>query len=62
MANDEEYLKTHPMVKRQKYDYVKDAAGNEEKVATGKEYDYDWKDIPLWTDHYSNLFKILLND
>ncbi len=62
MSNDEEYLKANPMVKRQKYKYVTDAEGNEKKVPTGEEYDYDWKDIPLWTDHYSNLFKILLND
>ncbi|MDX1963002.1 MAG: fused MFS/spermidine synthase [Pirellulales bacterium] len=24
--------------------------------------DYDWPEIPIWTDHYSNLFKILLAD
>jgi spermidine synthase len=62
MSNDEGYLKDHPMIKRTRYKYVKDAAGNEEKVDTGEKFDYDWKDIPLWTDHYSNLFKILLDD
>lgn len=62
MSNDEGYLKEQPMVKRKKYIFVKNAAGEEEKVATGEEYDYDWQNIPLWTDHYSNLFKILLKD
>ena len=62
MSNDEEYLKANPMVKRQKFKYEKDVEGNEKKIPTGEEYDYDWKDIPLWTDHYSNLFTILLKD
>lgn len=47
MSNDEEYLASHPKVTR---------------IKNGKEVDYDWPDIPLWTDHYSNLFKILLKD
>jgi hypothetical protein len=62
MSNDEGYLQQYPMVKRKKYEYVQDSKGNEQKVATGEEYDYDWKDIPLWTDHYSNLFQILLKE
>lgn len=62
MTNDEGYLKSHKMVKRQVFEFVQDAAGNEQKIPTGKEYDYDWKDIPLWTDHYSNLFQILLSE
>ncbi len=47
MSNDDDYLALHPMVKRKKQ---------------GVEIDDDWKDIPLWTDRYSNLFKILLKD
>ncbi len=47
MSNDQEYLDSHPKKTR---------------IQDGKEVDYDWKDIPLWTDHYSNLFKILLKD
>jgi spermidine synthase len=62
MSNDEGYLKSHPMVKRQKFKFVKDQQGNEEKIPTGETYDYDWPGIPLWTDHYSNLFTILLKD
>lgn len=47
ISNDQDYLASHPPVKR---------------IKEGVEVDYNWPGIPLWTDHYSNLFKILMRD
>lgn len=47
MSNDEKYLNTHPKISR---------------IEDGKPVDYNLSGIPLWTDHYSNLFDILFED
>jgi len=47
MSNDEKYLEKHPKISR---------------IEEGKAVDYNLPGIPLWTDHYSNLFDILISD
>ncbi|MGC4007233.1 MAG: fused MFS/spermidine synthase [Pirellulales bacterium] len=57
ISDDQALLDALPFTPR--YKERKNAAtGESEKYAV----DYNHHDIPLWTDHYSNLFAILLED
>ena len=57
ITNDERFLAETPMVPQ--YRESTDPSTGE-KISTA--IDRDWPDIALWTDHYSTIFNILLND
>lgn len=57
ITNDARFLAETPMVPR--YRESTDPSTGE-KISTA--IDRDWPDIALWTDHYSTIFNILLND
>lgn len=57
ITNDERFLAETPMVPQFR-ESIDPSTG--EKISTA--IDRDWPDIALWTDHYSTIFNILLND
>ena len=57
ITNDERFLAETPMVPQYR-ENTDPSTG--EKISTP--IDRDWPDIALWTDHYSTIFNILLND
>ena len=56
MSNDPTFLGQTPMVPR--FDVVSGPDGE----TVQKPVDLDWPGIPIWTDHYSTIFNILLSE
>jgi len=57
ISNDQAFLNAIPMVPR-----FSEVASLDGGASTKRVIDQDWPGIPLWTDHYSTIFNILLSE